>query len=141
MSTDKKLSLEASAKLAARFYSIAKQNAPSGWSDADKLHLMKYQHGGVGYVKAGITDYRKHHGGADPASWSAFYDAEKGSKSLGGGLDETQAHRALNNANNLTVTIKVDQSGKVVGHNVRTNAASGSMASSPGQVNTASRHG
>lgn len=141
MSTDKKLSLEASAKLAARYYSIAKQNAPSGWSDADKLHLMKYQHGGGGYAKAGITDYRKHHGGADPASWSAYYDAEKGSKSLGGGLDETQAHRALNNANNLTVTIKVDQSGKVVGHNVRTNAASGSMASSPGQVNTASRHG
>ena len=115
MSSDKKLSLDASSKLAAKYIAAAKKQEP-GWSQSDLLHLMKYQHGGSGYARDAFNDYRSQHAGVDPGSWGEFYDAEKSRLSGSPGVG---ALGALQNANKLDVHITVDQTGRYVGTSVR----------------------
>lgn len=116
MSSDKKLSLDASAKLAAKYYARAKEQAPAGWKQEDMLHLMKYQHGGAGYAKSAFNDYKKQHGGNDPASWDEFYQAEEPRLSGSPGVG---ARGAIQNANKIDVHIHVDQTGRVAGTSVK----------------------
>lgn len=127
MSSDKKLSLEASAKLAAKYYKTAKEQAPAGWSDQDKLHYMKYQHGGQGYMKNAFSDYRSQYH-RDPTSWDEFYKAEE--PRLSGGPGEGDKG-AIQNANKLEVIHKIEVT-TPPGMSVR--SSSPSVSRPPGQM-------
>jgi len=128
MSSDKKLSLDASAKLAAKYYKTAKEQAPAGWSDSDKLHYMKYQHGGQGYMNRAFKDYRGQHGGHDPTSWDDFYQTEEPRLSGSPGHGEKGA---LQNANKLEVVHKIEVT-TPPGMSVR--SSSPSVSRPPGQM-------
>ncbi len=105
LSTDPKYSMEMSKKLIASKVAQAQWVAAQHklkWNQQDMLKLTKYEHGGSGFVEAGLQQFVKQVG-RNPTGWNEYYQTmnHKLQSDSRYGVDAVQAQRALDNANNI----------------------------------------